>query len=37
MVDVLNWFAADADRFVGLLVVICVTGYAIGIARGNSS
>lgn len=35
MVDVLNWFAADFDRFSCLLIVIVVTGWAIGCARGK--
>lgn len=35
MVEVLNWFATDVDRVVGLLVVIMATGYAIGLARGH--
>lgn len=35
MLDVLNWFASDFDRFLGLLIVIMATGYAIGLARGN--
>ncbi len=34
MVDVLNWFAADFDRFSCLLILIVAIGWSIGAARG---
>lgn len=34
MIDVLNWFA-DRDRFLALLLLIAVTGWAFGCRKGE--